>query len=287
MHTGRFAGTNGSDKYDDIVLLDFLGLRDPIFNISQGASFDKIQRIKSPIGSTTHVAYDVFNAEKIKVFENGVSATASDDMRKCSYVNKGSWDVVSENYLKDNSNNEISRMKYYYGNAVIHKEGKGILGYESFAKHNTVTSIKEAIKYKLNESYYVLLPEISATLRHNTTDTISKNTSSYTFEARNGIPKSYNLKLNKQVSKDYLSSLETKVEYLNYDTWLNPLQIKTTKGGLIETQTITYTQENYWWKKKPQDITKVTTYDGQSETRIIQRIWSPLNIRILTHSDML
>lgn len=146
----------------------------------------------------------------------------------------------------------------------IHKQGKGFLGFEKIKTTDAVKGIVYENTMGYNSVYYNTYP-VGQTVK-TTTDSII----STTFLTNNVTPlagKRIFPYVSSQTTTDNLTGLSETKTISNFDAYGNPRSIQTTKGGLTETQTITYTQKGAWCPNKVQSITTVSTYAGQSETK--------------------
>lgn len=83
--------------------------------------------------------------------------------------------------------------------------------------------------------------------------------------------------LSSRTTTDNLTGLTETQTISSFDNYGNPRSIQTNKGGLTENQTISYIQKGSWIRNKPDSITTVMTYDGQSETRKIKNLYDDVS----------
>jgi YD repeat-containing protein len=73
--------------------------------------------------------------------------------------------------------------------------------------------------------------------------------------------------LSSQTFTDNPTDITVKRDNSNYDDYGNPRTVKTTKGGLEETSTITYIQKGCWCPNKISTVSTLRTLNGASQTR--------------------
>lgn len=277
-HSGSFItafdnyGRFNNDKYNDILLS--YAFNSELIGVSNNVIFDKIIKCRDSFSNSTNVSYDLFNSNKIKVVENGLNRDFSKlDVRSSAY---GSWDVVNAVTTQTSGNDIVSNVSYLFEDAIIHKKGKGFLGYlttETTDNINLIVSTSKNSVTDYNNTFYYLYPQ-STTIKSTNGTAISYDSVYYPFKpfyiAQNLGNNTYRyhgfykLEPKLQYSKDNLTNLTSTTEYISYDEWGNPTSIKSTKGEMIETNTINYIQKGAWCPNKTLNILIEKKYQGVS-----------------------
>jgi len=223
--------------------------------ITTNKPFNKIENIVDVFGNQTNITYQPINIPK----RNNVNIQKSLEENK-----SGLTSFIAPDYeVVTSVITPIETNQYSYHNPHIHWQGRGFLGFDSLRVDNMTNSVTIEKLSKINTDYYLLYPVTERSKKFNGSLIAESNTEYVISDAGNN---KYTITTDKQTSTDHLSGLTAETKYLEYDNWLNPKEIKTTKGGLIETQTISYIQKGAWCPNKPDIITTTTTYNGDSIT---------------------
>jgi len=148
-------------------------------------------------------------------------------------------------------------------------EGKGFLGFDEITAENTTLKRKTTTKYEYSSKYYYpYMTEQKITTSGG--QVIATTTNTTTFKSYTGSNRFFPY-ISTQTVTDGLTGLSTKMEITTstVDDYGNPKTIKTTKGGLTETQTINYEGRGTWspCPNKIKDIQIERKYDGDTKTR--------------------
>ncbi len=153
------------------------------------------------------------------------------------------WVVQSVNITSGGISNVISNKMYQYKNAITHKNGRGFLGFEEISTKDFKTTALSICKNDYNNPPYFIpfnyenIIGIGNTINTvngiayfaiNTNSILSKETNVYSVVNQN--PKSFFIKLDQKITKDYLNSKKTEIVY-TYNL---------AQAGNIQTQTTTY-----------------------------------------------
>jgi len=195
------------------------------------------------------------------VYSNGTTVYTGNVVKLCLGI-----PVVSRATLHaDGVNSSIT--DYFYKGLRLHTKGKGMLGFEEFIEDNNTQNIKTTSKFGFNATYFntYLTQQIVSTSAGSSISTTSFTNNVTSLGGKRIFPY-----VSSQTTTDHLTGLSETKTVSNFDNYGNPRTIQTTKGGLIETKTIAYIQKGAWCLNKPDSITAVTTYAGQSDTRKIK-----------------
>lgn len=142
-----------------------------------------------------------------------------------------------------------------------------MLGFEEFVENNLTENKKTTSKFGFNTTYFNTYPtqQIVSTSSDSPISTTSFVNDVIALGGKRIFPY-----VSSQTTTDNLTGLSETKTISNFDAYGNPRSIQTNKGGLTETQTISYIQKGSWCPNKPDSITTLNTYDGQSETRKIK-----------------
>ncbi len=163
-----------------------------------------------------------------------------------------------------------SKIYYDYYDLLIHKQGKGLLGFLSTESTNYKTNIKVRSYNNLNTAYNILIPDHKETRCG--IQTISKETYDYTTVYKGN--KRFWLKNNSITTLNGLTETSVKQKFISYDSYGNPTSVSKeylhngTSSGISEEQTISYTDEGSWCDYLPLSttITKKNSEGNESRT---------------------
>ncbi|MDD3077753.1 MAG: SpvB/TcaC N-terminal domain-containing protein [Paludibacter sp.] len=252
--SGKFSNINEKG----IVSQNFF--YEPVFYqlaITSDKFSNKIEKITDPFGNQTNIVYQPLNIPK----KTNINIQKSLEENKNNLTGFLSPDYEVVTRVTDPL--EINQYSYY--NPYIHWSGRGFLGFDSLRIVNTTRSLTIEKVSKLNTDYYLLYPETERSKKSSDGSLISETNVKYIISDIGN--KRYVITTDKQTSTDHLTGLTSEIKYLSYDNWLNPISVRTTKGGIVSTQTSNYIQKGAWCPNKPDTITTTTTYDNQSISR--------------------
>lgn len=157
-------------------------------------------------------------------------------------------------------------ISYKYKNALIHKRGRGILGFEYFTVKDETNNIESRTQYEINREQYVSSIKsretfINGKLLTNSTYTnqLKKYYSTYpsifTFEVISSIERKYEIN-----TSTLYSTLETTNEYDNYG---NPVKTVVKNGSDIVTNINTYSNNETNWQIGKLTKSEVTKTNGK------------------------
>ena len=177
--------------------------------------------------------------------------------------------LVRSYSVGSHSNLFHTRMEYF--GAHVHLQGRGFLGFDRIEAHDMTRSIISTTRSELNNTFFFKYPHETRQrwiTPSGTGGDIAINTMDYTIVNKGN--RRYFLRLDRTVSRDNLSGLSTEMEYKDYDEWFNPQTIVTTKGDIVETQTINYIQRGAWIPNRPLNIKTERTYHGRPDPNPIR-----------------
>jgi RHS repeat-associated protein len=256
--TGDFDGdgreelfTYGSDLYNGGVKSDHVFISGT-FNTNFEAN--RITQITDGMGKTTGISYQPLTytttPDNKTFYTKGTTATypVADIQMPLYCVSK-----VSE----PNGQGGLSTSEFAYSEAQAQLTGRGFLGFKSQTISNSTINRKIILTTDLNTAY--CLPN-KETTEVSTLDgiAVSKTENSYANTKTNNI---YETKPSQTVEHDYLNDLMKTTDYVSFDSYGNPTQIKTNQGDVTSRQTISYIQKGSFCPNKPEVIT-VTNKQG-------------------------
>jgi len=266
-------GRINSDKYDDILLSQCFNFDDPYYKLSNNIIFDKIVKIQDAYQNITSTEYDRFNSNQIKKYENSLSSegqSGNQPEEQISVSTYGNWDVVKAVKTQSTGNNYLGSLKYEYNSAIIHKKGKGMLGFLNTSVTDLINSTVNTSCNKIDTTHFFLYP-YSTVSKLTSNSVISENYSEYSIQT---VGLGYNMNLSKQTSNDVLNGLSSVTDYSSYDSWGNPQTVKTTTGELTETKTIVYDKNGSWCSNKPKSVTTTRQLGTDVNTRVLEYVYN-------------
>lgn len=226
-----------------------------IYSLSKNIWFNKITKITDSFGENLTVSYNENKnpysaAPKILVSENnGVESE--------SVVNNilPQMEVVKQ-ITATTINNSFT-----YNNPVVHRQGRGFLGFANIQTKNVIDSITTDIENKLNTAFYFLYP-YKNTCKTTGGTNISESISAYTILDKED--KKYFLRLDTIISTDALKEITMTATYSNYDSVRNPKTITTDFGeGITTVESLTYAKAGSRFLNKVSSKEITQTAPGQ------------------------
>ena len=161
--------------------------------------------------------------------------------------------VLKSSETKGNINKRVS---YHYKDLVIHKQGKGLIGFLSMKESEYHSGVEIEAINKLNSSFYTLTPSLKEVKLNGVL--VSKTETDVTLVSLGS--KRFMSKLNSVKEEDVLNGTSVTTSYSNYDSYGNPKTISTNWGdGISETQSLVYTDAGSWCDNKIKTITTTKT----------------------------
>lgn len=239
------ADFNGDGKTD---LMSYAKLRDStvgfkIYSISNTSS-DLLSNITDGLGNETKIQYGRLTDKN--VFTRGTNHTYP-------LVSIGnSWPVVSR-VTTPSGQYGLHTVDYKYSNALYHKRGRGMLGFETFTTIDNLTNIKTISNYEILNS--VMMPALKSVNTYNNNVLVQNVTysNSVSFQ-NNSTSKSewvFTCTPYKEIKKTYEYTSQSQVSDITttneYDDYGN-VKVNTIVNGDKTTKTVnTYSNtENNW-----------------------------------------
>jgi len=159
--------------------------------------------------------------------------------------------------------NDYNTTTYTYTGAKVHVQGKGFLGFSEVLASNSILNRKTTTKYAYDNTYYyphITEQKVTTVSGSPIATTILTNK----IKVIDSSKKRIFPYVSKQTATDNLTTLFVETETDSFDNYGNPLTIKTTKGGVVTTQTMEYIQKGSWCDNKPKWIKTNQTYTGDT-----------------------
>jgi RHS repeat-associated protein len=234
----------------------------------------KISSIQNGLGSTLSINYGTLSDKKIYLSGDPI-ANNSANVTKVLYPD---FKVVASTSLT-NGSNQLSTNYYKYEGLKVNTTGYGLIGFDNTcissisgtlptSTNDIQTAIDTAFKttttYGYDPNYYITY----ITGKADTKKGSPISTMTITNQVRTSNVGGFTLNANKilqpyvsvQTATDHLSGITTTTEYLGVDDQNNPSKIKTTKGGMVKIDSMTYICKGSWCKNKLSDMTSTVTY---------------------------
>nr|WP_321450320.1 RHS repeat-associated core domain-containing protein [uncultured Carboxylicivirga sp.] len=222
----------------------------------------RVSSIKNGLGQTSEIRYKPLTDNTI--YSEGETSHQADVIHPCFPIN-----VVSSVNSSGGSSN--LSLEFEYEGFSLHTKGKGALGFKKFTQKNNTQNVKAVTEYGYNTNYFNIYP-VSETITTLSNEPIS--TTTYTNDVIEYSSTRIYPYVSSYLKKDELTGLQELVEILDIDDYGN-VEIKcTTKGNLIETETVAFVQAGGWCLNKPSTVTVQKTLDGESVTRVTNYIYN-------------
>ncbi|MDD3405615.1 MAG: hypothetical protein PHH23_05070 [Paludibacteraceae bacterium] len=228
------------------------------FSISANSQFDKLIKIQDAFQNTTTVVYEPYYSNKLKSCKYSMDGNNNALTAETSISDMGSWSVVKY-YDKRSNNTLLERFSHSYGTALIHKQGKGFLGYSQTTVQTNMKPSKITTTYQLNMAHHVLYPSVNTVSINNVE--FQKDSFAYSIISQG---KRYILLPTYENKRNLLKGLVSEKNYLNYDSYGNPQTITTVTGGITQTQTLTYGMFGSWCPNKV--VSQATSWTNGNES---------------------
>lgn len=181
------------------------------------------------------------------------------------------WPVVSQ-VSTPNGIGGTNVKKYTYNNALIHRDGRGVLGFMSVNVKDATTNTEIDTEYEINREKYILNQKHCLTKINGhpiSESTIFNGFQDYGNKVYTCVPDSttevtYEYNTGTQISK-------VRTSYL-YDGYGNPIEVTSTNGDITTTTVNTYDNDAHRWYIGRLSQAVVTKKNA-SETKIRQAIF--------------
>lgn len=166
---------------------------------------------------------------------------------------------------------------FQYENAILHRGGKGFLGFEKIISENSSLNTKTITEYELNLQYFI--PMLKRQTKYLSNNNIVIGQSIYSdniINISNNNVKRHYTQIGSRVELDMLSNKQVfiTVGTGNYDAWGNIKRIKVDAGNILGSPTESIVVETTYGAygtpcpSKPELITKTTHRSGQSQSYV-------------------
>ncbi len=255
------------------------------YRVGNNTDFNKITSITNSFGNLLQIDYDYAN---LNTLSSSYQIHISDQSQLVIDKNIN-LKIVSEVTSTD------EKKSYAYGNAIIHKQGRGFLGFDLFGINDEIANLAAISEYDINTLYKILI------LTHNlqykistgtqflkgtnvdissisTSDYISESTYSNHFEAINSSLGVYKSFIDNKTIKNHLKGMCKTTDY-SYDSYLNLTnQVEkiysdhNQQNLVLTTELISsnYVDNGSWCLSKPLNKSIYYTRGSDSTSRLIQ-----------------
>ncbi len=235
-----------------------------IFYFNRGAKSKRLTQMYDGIGKYTQFNFTPLTAGSPLYTKSAILTYPLSQFQNAFYV-------VSETKTS-NGIGGLNSTTYAYEDAILHLQGKGLLGFKKITAIDVTQDLKSVANYNYNTPYFNLFP-VSTKLYINstsvplsTTNYVNSNIPISSFDG----PRYFN-KIDNITKIDHLSGNVTSVDNV-YNTNGN-LTSQTTNvnaGYEITNKTLTYTQAGAWLPNKVSS--NVTTVTRNGETPYSRRV---------------
>lgn len=233
---------NGDGKMDFLCTADWKNATWDGYHlfVMPDGMINLLSQIKDGMGNTTTVNYKYLS--DASVFERG-----TDDEYPLSSVGS-SWPVVSEVSVPDGVGGRAVT-SYKYSNALMHRRGRGLLGFESVTTNDLTNGTKTVDEYEVNKDKYVMSLKRSRTWSGDRllADKVVENKVLYTGFAKvfTVVPVSVTETTYEYNSGAKVSEMSSETEY---DMYGNVSKSVTKKGGVTTTAQNVYVNDKEKWQ---------------------------------------
>jgi RHS repeat-associated protein len=238
----EFGDLNADGNEDLLINNRKLGEKPVIVYFNYGAKSGLLKQVLNGLNQST-----VFEYESIGNDPQMYTSTANDYTYPLALVSPSIVLVKKQfNYLPGGTINEN---QYSYKNCVMHKRGKGFIGFQYNASYNVLSDIKTESTSEINLTYFKPIPVSSKATHVGLNQLLNENLSSISL-----IPtgwRKYETRVNSITSTDNIKNRTVIQNFNNYDSYGNVLKKTVTSKGvtnileIIETN-YTYAQFNTW-----------------------------------------
>ena len=266
---------NGDGKMDLLCTADWKNSTwdgYQLFVMPEGMT-NLLSQIKDGMGNVTTVSYKYLS--DASVFERG-----TDYEYPLSSVGS-SWPVVSEVSVPDGVGGRAVT-SYKYSNALVHRRGRGLLGFESVTINDLTNGTKIVDEYEVNKDKYVMSLKRSRTWSGDRllADKVVENKVLYTGFAKvfAVVPVSVTEMTYEYNSGAKVSEMKSETEY---DMYGNVSMSVTEKGGVTTTTQNVYVNDKEKWRlgrlkestvthsKYDETLTKKATFEYDDVTGLL------------------
>lgn len=232
---------NGDGKSEFVCTADYQNATWPgykLFLLPDGANL-LLSSITDGMGNTTEIDYKYMS--DASVHTRGTTYN--------TYINSfsSSWPVVSQVKTPDGLGGKHTTT-YHYENALLHHEGRGVLGFSKLASTDVPTGIVTTTEFTPSDNRYIMSPVHKETKIGG--QLLSETDITYTFaypgtNAFTHLPETVTEKTYEYSSGQLLT--ETQTEY-TYDSYGNPTRTEVTNGDIAVTTVNTYNNNATTWR---------------------------------------
>jgi len=215
-----------------------------------------LKSITDGIGNTTEISYKSMSDPAVHT--PGVTS----DYPLSSF--SSSWPLVWQVKTPDGIGGK-KVTTYYYENALIHRNGRGVLGFERTSVTDETTGITTTTDYTVDRNKYAIAPTHTQANLDNvllsesyTTYNLSTNGNSWTFQPANTIERTY------EYNSGTLTS-ELSTSY-TYDSYGNVTQMVTVDGDITTTTVNNYINDVERWNLGRLTNSTVTKHNSTGDT---------------------
>ncbi len=214
-----------------------------------------ISTITNGMGIANTIMYKFLSDSS--VYSNGPSTVASPVVKLCVPMS-----VVSQVISGIMDHTETAY--YNYKGLRLHTKGKGVLGFEEFTQDNISLNKKSVTQFGYNTTYFNVYPT-QQTVSTSSDQLISTTTFvPGVITVGQASDHRYFPYTSSQTTTDNLTGLNSTSETLSFDNWGNPLQVRSTTGGIVNTMTMTYIKKGSWCDNKVATLTDSKSVTGET-----------------------
>ncbi len=225
------------------------------YSFCKDVVFYKMIGVQNSMGNVLNINYETYKNPTTGYYKKQI--LSQDGL---VYNAPNEFEVVSE--VKGG----LTDLKYVFSGPVMHKKGKGFLGFKQVEKRDNLIGIKEILENSLNTTYYFLQASKKKVF---TTSGSGISEQSFTNSVTKQYPKGYKLTMDKIVQRDFLSGTSTTKTY-TYDNYQNVLTEKidySGKGTVLSENEYYPSAMGAWYPNRIASTSVKYTRGGESISR--------------------
>ncbi len=222
---------------------------------------NKVKSITDALGNSVEFKYSPLT--DCSYYETPVYSTSNFNRQKNPVFRlKAPIYVLYESAVK-NGTRVYPRTTYHYQDALVHTQGKGLLGFMFTKSTEETNNIVTETTSKFNNTFYSLLPETAKQYCNgNVVNVTTQNISLLSLGN-----KRFEFRINSVVNEDKLVNTKHTQTFSNHDAYGNARTIEVDYGeGISDTKTLTYVQKGAWCPNRIATLSTTKRNNNGSET---------------------
>lgn len=290
------ADLNGDGRKDFINMNDHADPFDILY-IKKNGKERLLAKVNDGLNATTSFNYNTLTDKTTSpvVYNRTVSLDNAPNNHPFNYVQLPVYvlsSITEPNGL--NGVNGLNTVIYNYENAVIHRGGRGFLGFKKLIKTDLATNIRSETENEINTDFAVPYTVKQTTFLGNDALSVNSITTSFiSLSTGPNDPKRFTQRVDKTLSVNYLTgaAVESLNTYDNYGNVTTAVQKKGTASNAVvnaletETTTTTYGTHNTLVPAVPEQVTVARSRSGAGTQSTVTQLTYTTVGQVLTKTD--